>query len=150
LRVHFSFTGEPSLLASVEKAKELLRSRYPAPGLEEVFTEAVKKLLDWLDPSKRRRRAPSATSGSVRRVPSSVKAEVWIRDGGRCTYETDGRRCPATGALQYDHITPWARGGRSDDPANIRLLCRAHNALEARRVFDDGAIDGAIAGRRSA
>jgi len=50
--------------------------------------------------------------------------------------------------LEYDHIRPLSLGGRSDDPANVRLLCRAHNALEARRILGDDVIDAAIAGRR--
>ena len=41
------------------------------------------------------------------------------------------------------------RGGRSDDPANLRLLCRAHNAIEARRVFGDAVIDAAVVAAKS-
>ena len=34
--------------------------------------------------------------------------------------------------LEFDHIIPWAQGGLSDDPDNIRLLCRTHNQWTAR------------------
>ena len=61
---------------------------------------------------------------------------VWRRDGGRCAYlGPDGHRCGETAWLELDHIIPWARGGRSDEPGNIRLLCRAHNQSEAARLF---------------
>ncbi|MDE2143013.1 MAG: HNH endonuclease [Elusimicrobia bacterium] len=51
--------------------------------------------------------------------------------------------------MEFDHVTPRASGGPSDDPANLRLLCRAHNDLEARRIFGDAAMDAAAAHRRS-
>lgn len=168
-RVRFSFTGDEDLLAAVERAKELLRHRHPFGGLEEVFTEAVAALLERLDPHRRAERArscrkspgtrdrnpvtPQAVSNPPARrrrsIPQAVKVAVWRRDEGRCAYvSASGRRCGAAGDLEYDHVTPWARGGRSDDPANIRLLCRGHNGLEARREFGDGVVDAAIARSR--
>jgi 5-methylcytosine-specific restriction endonuclease McrA len=42
----------------------------------------------------------------VRRViPTSVKIEVWERDGGKCV------KCGAKEDLHFDHIIPWAKGG---------------------------------------
>lgn len=152
-RVQFSFTADEGLLCAVERAKELMRHRHPFGGLEEVFTEAVEALLDRIDPGRRAGSARSARKHSgerrMRRIPRAVKAEVWRRDDGRCVYVSgDGRRCGAAADLEYDHVIPWARGGRSDDPGNIRLLCRGHNGLEARREFGDEAVDAAIARHR--
>jgi 5-methylcytosine-specific restriction endonuclease McrA len=72
----------------------------------------------------------------ARRIPQWVKDIVWARDGGSCSYpRAGGGRCGARGGLEFDHIVPWALGGPSDDPKNIRLLCRGHNQEEARRLF---------------
>lgn len=158
-RVQFSFTAEESLLEAVEKAKGLLRHKFPFAGLEEVFTEALGALLEKLGPATARaeagrpappevRRARPRAAGS-RHIPRRVKAAVRLRDGGRCSFVSpSGRRCGTADGLQFDHVQPWAMGGASDDPANLRLLCRAHNALQARLDFGDDAVDAAVRASR--
>lgn len=152
LRVQFSFTAEERLFREVERAKELLRHKIPAGRLEDVFSEAISALLDKIDPERRLRRrkkrtAPPRPSG--RRIPTALRDAVWRRDGGRCAFRSsDGRPCGARSRLQVDHVVPWARGGSSTEIGNLRLLCRAHNLHEARRIFGAAAIDSA-AGRFS-
>ena len=75
------------------------------------------------------------TPGTRRSIPSQIRALVYKRDAGRCTltYE-DGRRCESTTRLEFDHIVPLARSGRTT-VENLRILCRAHNQAEAERVF---------------
>lgn len=69
---------------------------------------------------------PSRTEvESSRVIPTSVKLEVWKRDGGRCVV------CGATDELHFDHIIPYSRGGTSLKAENIQLLCARHN-LEKR------------------
>ncbi len=55
------------------------------------------------------------------RVPTSVDLRtaevVWERDGGRCVH------CGAVGGLEIDRVVAESLGG-SDEPANLRLLCR--------------------------
>lgn len=154
-RVLFSFTSDERLLASVERAKDLLRNKYGDPGLEQVFVEAVRALLSRIDPDLRLRGGekgvrPSDPEGArSRAVPPWVKRAVWRRDGGRCAFRGPDGRCASKAGLQLDHVVPWALGGRSDDPANVRLLCRTHNALEARRAFGDAAVDAAVARGRA-
>jgi 5-methylcytosine-specific restriction endonuclease McrA len=91
--------------------------------------------------------APGRSSGALlgqRRVPMAVRRAVYERDGARCTHvDAEGRRCNATHHLQLDHIVPWARGGASN-VSNIRLLCRQHNLLAARRSFGPAFIDRRI------
>ncbi|MDD5657597.1 MAG: HNH endonuclease signature motif containing protein [Elusimicrobia bacterium] len=87
---------------------------------------------------ERLRRQPPRTASLVesRRIPQSVKDEVWARDGGRCAFvSAGGKRCDERDGLEFDHVVPWAMGGRSHDPRNIRLLCRAHNRLRAWAIF---------------
>ena len=62
-------------------------------------------------------------------IAASVKHQVWLRDGGRCTWlSEDGRRCTARHYLQYDHIKMVCQGG-SNEADNLRLRCAAHNRL---------------------
>jgi hypothetical protein len=65
----------------------------------------------------------------IRRIiPSSVKLVVWKRDGGKCI------KCGTTTDLHFDHIIPWSRGGSSNDPANIQLLCGRHNIQKSNKI----------------
>lgn len=151
-RVHFSFTGDEALLRDYERAKELSRHKWPAGKMEDVFAGAMRALLDRIDPDKRSRRKERvrrlAAGARSRHIARAVKDEVWARDGGRCVYPGEGGRlCGARAGLQFDHVKPWALGG-SGEAGNIRLLCRTHNDLEARRVFGDAAIGEAVDRRR--
>lgn len=85
--------------------------------------------------------------GAPVRIPLKVRAEVYIRDGGRCTFvDAAGRRCESRSFLQLDHVTMACRGGA---PAvdNCRLLCGPHNRAEARRLLGDDFVDQKIRGR---
>lgn len=65
---------------------------------------------------------PIPSSIQLRRIiPTKVKLEVWKRDGGKCI------QCGATEDLHFDHIIPWLKGGSSNTPDNIQLLCGKHN-----------------------
>ncbi|PCI40300.1 MAG: hypothetical protein COB53_01495 [Elusimicrobia bacterium] len=143
--VHFSFTGTESLAARIDRAKQLLRHRFPRGTLEEIFDASIESLLDRCDPSRRiaRKALRPAPKKFVRperdkrsrHIPQAVKEEVWLRDGGQCAFvPAEGDRCTARSWLEYDHIIPWAVGGKSDDAGNIRLLCRNHNQMRVRGV----------------
>jgi hypothetical protein len=71
----------------------------------------------------------------TRHIPQSIRDEVFVRDGGRCTFTgTDGRQCEETKNLEIDHSIPYAKGG-SNSPENLRLLCPAHNRLAAEKEY---------------
>lgn len=152
----FRFTACSALRAKYERARELLASSRSRSSMESVIEAGLDALLDKLAPERRiaRRRARVAhrdatdqETGSKanphedrrpasRRIAASLRDAVWERDEGRCTFVgPDGARCPATSRLEIDHIRPYALGGPSDDAANLRLMCRAHNQLLARRAF---------------
>lgn len=61
-------------------------------------------------------------------IPSSVKLEVWKRDGGQCT------KCGSSDNLHFDHIVPYSRGGSSLVAQNIQLLCARHNLQKSDRI----------------
>ena len=91
--------------------------------------------------------AGSSNSGS-RHIPAAVRDRVYERDGGRCSYVgSGGRRCGSNWDLEIDHIVPVALGG-DDSPANLRLLCRRHNMLEAQRRLGPELMAGRIAAGR--
>lgn len=132
-RTLFSFTGSEELRVVVERCKDLLWHRYPEGRLEDVFLVLGKFYLEKHDPELLSPSKPKPGRQIETRVSARwVRSAVYRRDGGRCTYVSqEGRRCEARRGLEYDHIVPWAKGGVSDDPSNIRLLCRAHNQRAA-------------------
>jgi 5-methylcytosine-specific restriction endonuclease McrA len=79
--------------------------------------------------------APRPRRRSGRRVPAAVKREVFVRDGGCCSYVDErGVRCGETRYLELHHLQPYAQGGRHV-AANLTLRCAAHNALAAEQDF---------------
>jgi DNA mismatch repair ATPase MutL len=78
----------------------------------------------------------SSSASSSRYIPRAVVREVHQRDAGQCTFiSADGKRCAERGFLElHHHELPYARGGEATIE-NLRLVCRAHNALFAERDF---------------
>ncbi|MBU6181031.1 MAG: HNH endonuclease [Verrucomicrobia bacterium] len=75
--------------------------------------------------------SPSGRTGDLdhlRVIPSSVKLEVWKRDGGKCT------KCGSEDNLHFDHILPYSKGGSSLVAENIQLLCARHNLKKSDRI----------------
>lgn len=126
--------------ASFREKLELVRGligRRNDGRISTILDLVLEEYLDRHDP-RRRRVFHAQSTQPVRRVRRWVRDVVWRRDEGRCAFVgPEGVRCEARTRLEYDHIHPWALGGSSDDPANIRLLCRAHNLHAARKVFGD-------------
>jgi len=135
-RVLFTFAAGEAVRGLFEQARDLLRHKFPSGTMEEVIGEALRRLVDEELPGAKSRRPAPAASSAARYIPKWIEDHVWRRDNGRCSFVgPEGLRCGETGWLELDHVKPWALGGRSDDPDNIRLLCRAHNQSEARRIF---------------
>jgi hypothetical protein len=118
--------------------QELLGSAIPSGDVAQVLDRALDALILQLE--KRRfgssaQTRPATVVKDGRYVPAEVKKAVWKRDGGRCTFVSDsGHRCEARKFIEFDHVEPVARGGRSTT-ANVRLRCRAHNQLAAERAL---------------
>ena len=79
----------------------------------------VKAILQYLSSLRK----PSKTSESkhTRSIPAWVKKYVFERDGGKCV------ACSTVNDLHFDHIIPYAKGGASNNPQNIQLLCEGCN-----------------------
>lgn len=62
-----------------------------------------------------------------RAISSSVRMEVWRRDGGKCV------KCGSRENLEYDHIIPISKGG-SNTARNIELLCEKCNRSKSALI----------------
>jgi len=62
----------------------------------------------------------------TRYIPQNVKHEVFRSCGGRCV------RCGSTKDLQYDHVTPFSKGGETA-AANLQVLCRKCNLKKSNK-----------------
>jgi hypothetical protein len=149
-RVRIGFDAGIAVMSLIDRARQILRHKYPAGRLEDLVKEALELLLDRKDPQRRLTLKPAQAvrdaaalpadaprflraRAAGRYIPAWVKRAAWERDGGRCAWrEADGTVCGSKDWLEYDHLRPFAKGGRSDSPRNVRLLCRAHNAEAAR------------------
>ena len=126
------------------RVQDLLGSSVAPRDLAQVLDRALDALLLELerkrfaatdDPRERR------SHGDGRYIPAQMRREVWQRDGARCTFHApDGRRCESRRDLEYDHVLPVAKGGRTC-AENLRLLCRTHNQFEAERAFGRAHMD---------
>lgn len=60
---------------------------------------------------------------------------MYARDGGRCAFRDSlGLRCTRRNDLEFHHRRPFALGG-DHSPANLTLMCRAHNTLMAEQDY---------------
>jgi hypothetical protein len=148
------FLASEELIERYEKAKALLSHRNPDASFAEVLQVLLDDFIERHSPEARQRRreerraatasGKSSTVGAdggrersdtSRHIPASIRDEVFVRDGGQCAYVApDGTRCKGTHNLQIDHVRPYAMGG-GNEPANLRLLCGAHNRLAAEHTL---------------
>lgn len=62
-------------------------------------------------------------------IPTSIKMEVWKRDGGKCVI------CGAADELHFDHDLPYSLGGTSVKAENVQLLCGRHNLAKGAKIL---------------
>jgi hypothetical protein len=100
------------------------------------YTDLLEMLAD--QEIKRREKesvCPAKVNPKARVATPKLRREIFQRDKEQCTYQNDeGERCESKRYLQIDHIKPYALGGETKKE-NLRLLCFAHNQLEARKIF---------------
>ena len=124
-----------------EKARALISRKIPGATVEDVLNELVDHYLKAKAPRKKKRpkrsapRTASSPKARSRYIPRATRDAVMLRDDEQCTFTgEDGHRCTSKYNLHIDHIVPYAQGG-THDPENLRVLCAAHNQLEAHRIF---------------
>ena len=144
-RFAIQVTVQPGTHDKLRYAQELLGHAVPTGDVAQVLDRALDALIGQLE---RQRFAatsqPGPRHGSPKghHIPADVRRTVWQRDGGQCTFVSDrGRRCEARTRLEFDHVTPFARGGTATRE-QIRLRCRADNQLATERIFGAGFMHG--------
>ena len=137
MRVDFSFLGSVALRDAIARVRELLSHKCPAGGIDELLLVVATDYLERHDPMKGLPGLKAPVKGGSS-IPAGSRRAVWARDAARCAYVgTTGVRCLTRRFLEIDHVKPRALGG-GDEPGNLRLLCRAHNDSERRRIFGEG------------
>jgi len=124
----------------LHQARELLGHRVPSGDMAEILDHVLEVFIAQAEKRKfaatskpSSRRAFSAPKGH--HITAEVKRAVVERDGKQCTFVgAGGKRCPARGLLEFDHIEPVALGGTST-VENLRLRCRTHNQYAAELAF---------------
>jgi hypothetical protein len=143
-RARLHVTVSRRFLEKLEAAKDALSHARPGASAEEILEAGLDLLLaetarrKGLVANPRETPRPSRTTDAV---PAHVRRAVFTRAGGRCEWRLDsGEVCGCTTRLELDHVVPRARGGPSRIE-NLRVLCRPHNLLAARRAFGDAVMD---------
>jgi hypothetical protein len=153
-RYKVQFTASAEFYRKLERLRALMSSQAPGSDLAAVIEEAVSEKLERLEARRfARTRAPrqaaaekkalrqipaeTKTVGSPegapnsRHIPAAVRRTVHERDGGRCCFvDALGRRCPEQNRVEFHHRHPFGLGG-DHSPANVGLMCPAHNAYLA-------------------
>jgi hypothetical protein len=140
-RYKMQLTLSGQMRDKLERAINLMRHRNPSGDLAVVVERALDALLERLErerlgkTTRANRASPTNDARCAAGVTTAVRREVFARDGEQCTFvDGEGRRCASRAFLELDHVESRALGG-SDDAANLRVLCRAHNGLHAEEVF---------------
>ena len=132
---------DQALVDKLRRSQELMSHGGKARELAELLELAADLLLAHAERKRfgsTDKPRKSTSDGEGDRITNQVRREVYTRDGGQCTFTSEsGRRCESRDNIEFDHIQPVARGGRSD-AANVRLLCRAHNQLRAEQTYGAG------------
>jgi hypothetical protein len=127
------FTVGKAFMEKLDQLRNLLGHQLSDQQYATLFEELADIVLKKLEPKPPT--LEKSSSSETRYVSPKLKNAVWHRDQGRCTYTTsDGRRCPSRYALQYEHIVPFGKGGKTN-MENLKLLCLAHNQLAAIQEF---------------
>ena len=139
-------TIDGALKADLDSFASLLSHKVRRNDYTALLREAVRcgiekhgKRRGTVPPSRKRKKPAAPSEAKVsdpsRRIPADVKRAVHERDGGCCAWVSkDGRRCGSRWQLEYDHIVPVSRGGKST-VENVRVACRAHNFFHAEETY---------------
>lgn len=154
-RYRIQFTADASFCSKLDRLKDLLCTSVPSGDVAAIIDRAVTELVGRLEArrfgltSKPRVEGPESSRDTSRYIPMDVRREVFARDAGRCRFVgPGGERCPARRRLEFHHVEPFARGGRTT-VANVQLMCRTHNAYLAERDFGAAHMDRFRKGREA-
>ncbi len=162
---NFRFSANKDFKDKFERLAEVVGIQNAQKHMADVIEKALDIALEKKDPKKKLERRRKRQHGVATRsrsnemgkkdepaksryVASEVSERVHERGGYQCVYTgADGRRCTARVGLHIDHTDPFAIF-LSNDESILRILCSAHNLLEAERVYGPDFIQRKINERR--
>lgn len=137
-RYKVQFTVSRDTYDKLRRVQDLMRHSIPRSDLPAIFDRALTLLLKERERTKlavaTRARPSRPSKTDTRHIPASIKRVVWARDNGQCAFVGTNGRCSECGFLEFHHVVPFARGGKTV-AENLELRCRAHNVYEAERWF---------------
>jgi hypothetical protein len=137
-----TFVASKELMSKLEALRNLTAHKNPNPTTAELVEMLADMALKKLNPIKENS-TQSIAAAAKRRVinfsryiQKETRRFVWIRDEGCCQFinKETNIKCKSKFALQIDHIHPFSLGG-SNEPENLRLLCRNHNNWRTRELY---------------
>ena len=138
-RYKVTFTADTETTELLELAKDMLSHAARDRSTAEVVKRALNCLVRELARKKfgvTDRRRASRGPRDDQDIPAAVKAEVLVRDRGRCAFVgTTGRRCGSRAYTEFHHVIERSQGGKGT-VENTQLRCGAHNRYEAH--YEDG------------
>lgn len=141
VRLELTLTAEQ--MKVLAQAKDLLSHTLPNGSWAEVLTYLAKKQVQKSlgktqtsqSVSQPKKSTPSFTTARKRgHIKITVRRGI-LQKAGHCCQFVDPKsrqKCQSTYQLEIDHRIPLARGG-ADSENNLRVLCRTHNLLAAKR-----------------
>jgi 5-methylcytosine-specific restriction endonuclease McrA len=156
------FVANSALAEKLKTLQNKLAHKNPNNSLGELIEILADMALEKLEPSETKKSKSNATPHGAHKVeakieltsltqpprkisqhwrtnrqyiPKNIKTAVWNKSNSRCCYidKVTQKQCASQYALEIDHIMPLALGG-SNEPQNLRLLCRAHNQFLATSI----------------
>jgi 5-methylcytosine-specific restriction endonuclease McrA len=103
----------------VTRVKKVTHVKEAKQTKEAKEVKKVKEVKEVKEVRTSKRKSICANRAS-RYISVSVKNQVWKRDQGKC------QQCEGRSNLQYEHILPFSRGGKSSFE-NLKLLCSSCN-----------------------
>lgn len=122
IKLEIIFTEEQ--MKELELAKSMLSHACPDGTWSEVISHLVKS----------HNKKPKSTARNY--MPVQIRRELFDKANRICEYvdPLTHRKCSSKYQLQIDHLVPVSKGG-SNQAANLRILCRAHN-IHMAKVWD--------------
>ncbi len=128
--------------SELKRSRELLSHAMPGATWGQVIARVATEHNNRKDPLRKPQRHEQVSNDKPRLVATPQRGTAQVRRdliqkaGGKCGFvdPVTKRVCGSRFQLEIDHIVPRARGG-SDEPSNLRSLCRGHNQLMAEIEF---------------
>ena len=91
----------------------------------------------------------SAEKERSRYISPEVREAALEKASYQCEYRSpDGVRCSCRTGLEIDHKHPWGKRG-SNDPPNLRVVCKAHNLFLAESEYGREFVAAKIEAKRT-